>query len=230
MPIVLNSLLMNAVFLLPIESGEKMGYSLTVLLSYTVFLTWVTENLPPVSTDTSILQVYLAVVLCLGCLATLLTTLVLHFYHHPADKPLSKFCITLATRILIPLRDCSCFRKRSHKHGGGNTTHAILSRKNPVFPADSRPRSSKLTQRNVGDFGTMNITNVDGLPMKDAEGFDHQGTKLQGSGRDSAWEATEPALTWQEFAALLDKFLFCFFAALLLVLTTVIFSLLYANY
>ena len=56
MPIILNSVLMNAVFLLPIESGEKMGYSLTVLLSYVVFLTWVTDNLPPVSTDTSILR------------------------------------------------------------------------------------------------------------------------------------------------------------------------------
>ena len=56
MPIVLNSILMNAVFALPIDSGEKMGYCLTVLLSYVVFLTWVTENLPPVSTDTSILR------------------------------------------------------------------------------------------------------------------------------------------------------------------------------
>ena len=56
MPIVLNSILMNAVFALPIDSGEKMSYSLTVLLSYVVFLTWVTENLPPVSTDTSILR------------------------------------------------------------------------------------------------------------------------------------------------------------------------------
>ena len=59
MPIVLNSVLMNAVFALPIESGEKMGFSLTVLLSYTVFLTWVTENLPPVSTDTSILREFI---------------------------------------------------------------------------------------------------------------------------------------------------------------------------
>ena len=56
MPIVLNSILMNAVFALPIDSGEKMSYCLTVLLSYVVFLTWVTENLPPVSTDTSILR------------------------------------------------------------------------------------------------------------------------------------------------------------------------------
>ena len=56
MPIVLNSILMNAVFALPLESGDKMGYCLTVLLSYVVFLTWVTENLPAVSTDTSILR------------------------------------------------------------------------------------------------------------------------------------------------------------------------------
>ena len=59
MPIVLTSILMGAVFALPIESGEKMGFSLTVLLSYVVFLTWVTDNLPPVSTDISVLREYL---------------------------------------------------------------------------------------------------------------------------------------------------------------------------
>nr|KAG5705798.1 hypothetical protein BaRGS_027457 [Batillaria attramentaria] len=80
MPIVLNSILMVAVFALPIESGEKMGFSLTVLLSYVVFLTWVTDNLPPTSTDVAVVQVYLAVVLCLGVLATLLTTWILHLF------------------------------------------------------------------------------------------------------------------------------------------------------
>ena len=56
MPIVLTSCLMGAVFALPIESGEKMGFSLTVLLSYVVFLTWVTDNLPPISSGVSILR------------------------------------------------------------------------------------------------------------------------------------------------------------------------------
>ena len=56
MPIVLTSLLMCYVFALPIESGEKMSYALTVLLSYVVFLTWVTDSLPPISNDVSVLR------------------------------------------------------------------------------------------------------------------------------------------------------------------------------
>ena len=56
MPIVLNSILMNAVFALPIESGEKMGYCLTVLLSYVFFLVWVTDSLPPNSSEASVLR------------------------------------------------------------------------------------------------------------------------------------------------------------------------------
>ena len=59
MPIVLTSLLMCFVFALPIDSGEKMSYALTVLLSYVVFLTWVTDNLPSVSNDVSVLREYL---------------------------------------------------------------------------------------------------------------------------------------------------------------------------
>jgi hypothetical protein len=56
MPIVLTSILIAFVFAVPIESGEKMGYALTVLLSYVVFLTWVTDSLPPISNDVSILR------------------------------------------------------------------------------------------------------------------------------------------------------------------------------
>ncbi|XP_076454801.1 uncharacterized protein LOC143289640 [Babylonia areolata] len=56
MPIVLTSILMCTVFALPVDTGEKMGYCLTVLLSYVVFLTWITDNLPAVSVDVSIVQ------------------------------------------------------------------------------------------------------------------------------------------------------------------------------
>ena len=64
MPVVLNSILMNAVFALPIDSGEKMSYSLTVLLSYALFLVWITNNLPPTSSGSSILREYVCVRAC----------------------------------------------------------------------------------------------------------------------------------------------------------------------
>ena len=48
-PSVLFSLLMLLTFLLPTESGERFGYSLTILLSYTVLLTISTDMMPTTS-------------------------------------------------------------------------------------------------------------------------------------------------------------------------------------
>ncbi|XP_076436921.1 neuronal acetylcholine receptor subunit alpha-6-like [Babylonia areolata] len=229
MPIVLNSILMTLAFLVPVESGEKTGYCLTVLLSYVVFLTWITDNLPPVSTDTSVLQVYLAVILCLGCLATVLTTWILRLYHQPADKPLSAFYLALATRILVPLRDCARLRKRSDesKHGGRDTfpSKATTTRIHPAGLPSPRGSGQETSCRGQSELGASVslFTDVTSKPGgKEADVSDHR----EGEAR----EVNDTALTWQELAALLDFFLFCVLAVLMVIVTTVIFSLLYVNY
>ena len=55
-PILLMSVLIVAVFWVPIESGEKIGFCLTILLTYVVFLSIVSEELPPIATDISYLR------------------------------------------------------------------------------------------------------------------------------------------------------------------------------
>ncbi|KAK3107149.1 hypothetical protein FSP39_008161 [Pinctada imbricata] len=49
LPITLLTMLNLLVFLLPVESGERISYSITVLLAMTVFLTIASDNLPPTS-------------------------------------------------------------------------------------------------------------------------------------------------------------------------------------
>jgi hypothetical protein len=46
LPVLVTSVLIPLVFLLPHDSGEKIGYCLTVLLAYVVILTIVTDSLP----------------------------------------------------------------------------------------------------------------------------------------------------------------------------------------
>jgi hypothetical protein len=46
-------------FKLPPESGERMGYSLTTLLAYAVYLTLMSEHLPAVSLDIAYLSKYI---------------------------------------------------------------------------------------------------------------------------------------------------------------------------
>ena len=48
-PVLFLSLTATLVFALPADSGEKMGTSITVLLSFAVYLTIVSENIPKTS-------------------------------------------------------------------------------------------------------------------------------------------------------------------------------------
>ncbi|XP_046376322.1 neuronal acetylcholine receptor subunit alpha-10-like [Haliotis rufescens] len=112
LPLILNSILMMVVFALPIESGEKMGYCLTVLLSYIVLLTMIAANLPPISSQTSIIQVYLSVVMCVGTAGTLCTIVVLRLYHQDEAKPVPAWLQKVTQSFLSPLACITCTSNR----------------------------------------------------------------------------------------------------------------------
>lgn len=57
-PMILLASLSVFVFQLPPDSGEKMGYSLTTLLAFAVYLTLVSANIPTTSINTSCLCKY----------------------------------------------------------------------------------------------------------------------------------------------------------------------------
>ena len=47
------------VFKIPVDAGEKLGYCLTVLLAFAVYLTLISDNIPTTSTNTSYLSMYI---------------------------------------------------------------------------------------------------------------------------------------------------------------------------
>ena len=55
-PVVLLAILGAFEFALPVESGEKVGFALTILLSLSVVLGLVSDKIPPTSTNTCILS------------------------------------------------------------------------------------------------------------------------------------------------------------------------------
>ncbi|KAL4225158.1 hypothetical protein ACF0H5_015851 [Mactra antiquata] len=73
LPVIILAVMAPFVFLLPAASGEKIGYALTILLSLSVVMTLVSDNIPPTSTNTCILSVYLLMIFMICSLETLLT-------------------------------------------------------------------------------------------------------------------------------------------------------------
>ncbi|XP_071089005.1 acetylcholine receptor subunit beta-type acr-2-like [Haliotis cracherodii] len=87
-PVSLLSLMNACAFLLPAESGEKISYLISILVTYAVFLNFIIEVLPK-SGIQSRLSIYLILVFCQSCAAILTTLGLLNMYHEADDKNLS---------------------------------------------------------------------------------------------------------------------------------------------
>ena len=89
-PIVFLDLLNPVVFLLPHESGERITFSVTILLSFTVFLNVIGDNVPKTSSPMPLLSHYVVIVLVTSGIITVLITLCQRLYHSRGHEPIPK--------------------------------------------------------------------------------------------------------------------------------------------
>ena len=80
-PIIVLSILNCLVYLLPPGTGEKMSFSLTTLLSYMVYISFLSDNLPRTSKTISYLLVYLCLMIGLSFVSVLNSVIVLMFWY-----------------------------------------------------------------------------------------------------------------------------------------------------
>ncbi|XP_069108110.1 acetylcholine receptor subunit alpha-like [Argopecten irradians] len=100
-PTMLLAFLSCMAFKLPPESGERIGFSLTVLLSYAVYLTLVADNIPTTSVNTSLLSVYLVFILALGMASVVLTILVLECHHSDPETEVPPWLLKIITILTV---------------------------------------------------------------------------------------------------------------------------------
>lgn len=85
-PLIFFGLMNIFVFILPIESGERLSYCVTVLLAIAVFLTIVEQNLPPTSDPISILSYYVLVNLGMSCFICFVVIIGLVFHYKDQNQ------------------------------------------------------------------------------------------------------------------------------------------------
>ncbi|CAC5370280.1 CHRNA6 [Mytilus coruscus] len=104
-PLIFLGVLNSLVFIIPADAGEKMSYSVTVFLSFVVFLTIITAQLPVNSECTSILSIYIVIQLSY-CI--LVNSFQLRIHHRLEGNAKSKiFVITVKLQ-----RRMFCWRKK----------------------------------------------------------------------------------------------------------------------
>ena len=98
-PVLFLVLLNVMVFILPPDSGERIGYAITCLLSLSVYMTYASDNLPtsskPIAVITYVLLSYMDVSAFI-CFATILS---LQFHHHDSSDLPPYFLIRMCCAV-----------------------------------------------------------------------------------------------------------------------------------
>ena len=137
LPVIFLGSLTIVVFLIPAESGEKISYSITVLLAISVFLSIISTILPRNSDDVCLLAVYLLINVILGVLAVIFTALQLKLLAKEDEVPNNGLCATLI----------SCSRIGRHLTPNINQTAATDDQRNTEIDEDDR--CNKFTWKDV---------------------------------------------------------------------------------
>lgn len=112
-PIICLGILNILVFVIPVDAGEKMSYSITVFLSFAVFLTIISAELPTNSESTSTLSFYVILQMVIGELVLVISGLQLRLHHRKSDHGISKFFVRI-----VKIGQClRCVKTRCTRRG-----------------------------------------------------------------------------------------------------------------
>jgi hypothetical protein len=93
-PILLLGSLNVLVFLLPAASGERMSFAITTLLSYTVFMTMLSDTMPHTAAPMSFLSYYVMLMMFHSTFIAMTTIAVLRLYNKEDTTPVPAFIVT----------------------------------------------------------------------------------------------------------------------------------------
>ncbi|KAK3092828.1 hypothetical protein FSP39_007679 [Pinctada imbricata] len=122
LPVVFLGLLNGLVFIIPADSGEKTGYSVTVFLSLVVFLTIISTILPVNSEKVSLFGIFLFLQVIIGVMVLIVTTMQLRLNARSTFHPVEGIFLQVAK---LGKNTCCCQRKKNRRILPSNKIHIV---------------------------------------------------------------------------------------------------------
>ncbi|KAL4222710.1 behavioral response to nicotine [Mactra antiquata] len=147
-PIVLLGLVNVCTFYLPIESGERVGFSVTCFLSYVVLLNMVMSLLPSSASPMSYLSYYTFVMMVFSALMSIMTIVTLRIYHKSDDDGVP-YCIA-AFYLLLTCKICQT--GSSNRVRTISVSSASISEESVSQNSSKRIEVKDVKWKNIADF------------------------------------------------------------------------------
>ncbi|XP_025095155.1 LOW QUALITY PROTEIN: neuronal acetylcholine receptor subunit alpha-7-like [Pomacea canaliculata] len=106
MPVLLLAFINVFVFSIPSESGERLSYAITTLLSFGVFMSFILSSMPSSAETVSIMVIDMSALLILSAVYVLLCIFTLRLFHrdddkHPVPKAVQTFIVSLEVLLCL---------------------------------------------------------------------------------------------------------------------------------
>ncbi len=185
------------VFWISPETGDKIGYSVTVFLSFNVFMVLGAEIMPTTSKNTPIFEMYLFLSLLYCTLYILLSMIVLHMYYQDTSRPIPRW---LAKCLFPSLNRQEAQPLPMYQEPGNNQT----TQNRPLQTQNIK--SLEVTKAS----GTNSDPSVKELLKNILKVQKGMLFELKGGKRTKVQQ--QLSLSWQQAAIRLDRLLFWIFA------------------
>ncbi|XP_053384590.1 acetylcholine receptor subunit beta-like 1 [Mercenaria mercenaria] len=171
LPVVFMSLINILVFMLPAESGERVSYAITVLLSLAVFLTLVVNNLPKTSQPMAILCYYLMFTLVTSVCMCVVTIFNLRLFYMKSDIAVPE-CCKLIVRVMCTCRRTTSITTEDNRFNNeGTNSDKNGNEPNPPITHSENVRhirkpflderiNNKKNENNAGDISWRDVSGV----------------------------------------------------------------------
>ncbi|KAK0064742.1 neuronal acetylcholine receptor subunit beta-3 [Biomphalaria pfeifferi] len=149
LPVVFLSFLNIMVFIIPAESGEKIGFGITVLLALAVFLSMVSTMLPRSSNSLPKITIFLFLLLVISLL-TVVDSIIIVYLHHLEEREGKLLRAktnykSSANKIRILTKAVTkpdCNQTKSQENGDGSTVEVISSL--PIVASNDHGAAGKI--------------------------------------------------------------------------------------
>ncbi|CAC5393638.1 CHRNB3 [Mytilus coruscus] len=137
-PTLLFGLLNPLVYLLPVESGERIGLSMTILLSYAIFLTLVSAAIPSSSNPMCVLLIMMVVIIFVSGLIVTSVIIISALHHRDESREINAVWKFIGTRL--PWKRKNAIKPLQRDKDTSRALPNIQSKpKSIITPPDIRP-------------------------------------------------------------------------------------------